>query len=60
VADRAQRVEAQVRVVEDPAVAVLEDAEEQAEANGDVGDVGNGDEELSARCERRVDQLEQR
>ncbi|HYU26757.1 MAG TPA: hypothetical protein VEO74_16205, partial [Thermoanaerobaculia bacterium] len=37
--DRAQRVEAEMRVVENAALAIFEHAEEQAEAHGDVRDV---------------------
>ena len=49
-----------MRVVEDAALAILEDAEEQPETHGDVGDVRDGDEETTAGGERLAHATQQR
>ena len=41
-----------MRRIENAAFAIFEDSEQQAQADGDVGDVGNGNEHMPVRRER--------
>src|SRR3954468_9402671 len=44
--------------VQNPSVAILEDAEQQSQAAGDVGDVGNGEEQYPVAVQRLLDHLQ--
>ena len=57
-ANRTQRVEAQVCVIEDAAVAVFENPQEQPEADGDIGDVRDGDEHVAVVGECAAHELQ--